>query len=203
MDLIYIVLFLNTINEVIRHRAALVNFWRRLYWNNTSWHHFYAATGIRPSWAIGKGPYVCFNSMPDWMWYRDISHKVGVVRLAINMKAAIELSVPQLASELHDKGPIVQTATLIYHLHRLVGNPITRSACVRMALLVYHCEEFVTDPVGLVDGLVSSMCTDVNTEPFLDELGTRLVRNLEVPLALRQRCLFQPPTHVAYVCKSQ
>ena len=152
------------------------------------WHDYYDAHGHAASWAIGPGPYVCFDRMPDWMWDRDVSASVGLVRLALSLKAAIELAVPNLESELYDEGPIVCAASLLFHLHRLVGAPIAMTACVRMALMVYHDEDYMKDPVTVVQVLARRVeWNRTKPTPLLDALGTQLARPLVAPLALRQR----------------
>ena len=101
------------------------------------WRDHYAV-GPAPAWAVGNGPFVAWHDLGDDVYDADVANDVGLVRLALNNAAAIDLAVPTLEAQIHDESSIVTAAAYVYHLHRLVAAPIEVGEAVEMALMVYY-----------------------------------------------------------------
>lgn len=157
-----------------------------------TWRDCYRA-GPAPPWAVGAGPFVSWADLDTPAWTRDVANNVGLVRLALNSKAALELLLPKLPGQLKNVPPVVVAATLVYHLHRCVAAPVTPTEAAEMALMVYYDAVYVTDPVGTLARVTAALplaqpCAQTSWQaPHLLALGTQLARPLVAPPALCRR----------------
>lgn len=180
--------------------VPLAVFWTR---SNTtpkwSWRDYYNP-GPGPAWATGRGPFVSWANIDTATWDADVANNVGLVRLALNLEAAMTLALPDLSDQIKDASPVVVAAALVFHLHRLVGAPLTPTEAAEMALMVYHDADYVTDPVAATGrvaaapALMQPCSPPAWKAPLLLALGTQLARPLVAPPALRRLHQATPST---------
>lgn len=157
-----------------------------------TWRDCYGP-GPAPPWAVGAGPFVSWADLDTPAWTRDVANNVGLVRLALNTRAALELTLPELSDQLKGEPPVVVAATLVFHLHRCVAAPVTSTEAAEMALMVYYDAVYATDPVGALKGVTAALplaqpCAQSTWQaPLLLALGSDLARPLVAPPALCRR----------------
>lgn len=161
------------------------------------WRDRYAV-GQAPAWAVSTAvvhaPFVGWHDLDDDVYDADVANNVGLVRLALNNAAALDLAVPTLEAQIHDESPVVTAAAYVYHLHRLVAAPIEVGTAVEMALMVYYDADYVADPVATIAriSLAPALAAPqagipVWKAPLLHALKGQLARPLAAPPTLCRR----------------
>lgn len=180
---------------VFRRRVAS---WTR---RASDWRSCYKA-GPAPPWSNATSQHVCWQGIDDHAW-KEVAPSVGIVRLAQNVGAAINLELPDVAEALREKPDVAVAATRVFHLHRMLAAPITPDEAARAALMVFYDADFVTDPERATARVVAAMETTARNSPLLQALDTQLARPLEAPAALRQHETRQAPIPFASGCKTE